>query len=80
MIPFGIGMPGIPELIIVFLIVLVLFGAGKLPQVFKSFGEGIKQFKDAQQGKPEEDPVDVTPPKSLAEKAPEAEEIKEIVK
>jgi TatA/E family protein of Tat protein translocase len=34
---------------------LILFGAGKLPQVFESFGAGIKKFRDAQK----DDAIDV---------------------
>ena len=45
---FAIGAPGLPELLVVAFIVLLLFGAGKLPQVFESFGKGMKSFKDAQ--------------------------------
>lgn len=55
-------MPGPTELFLILVIVLVLFGAGKLPQVFESLGTGIKKFREAQ----EEDapaPRDVTPPK-----------------
>ncbi len=36
-----------PELIIIFMIVLVLFGAKRLPGLFKSFGQSIKEFKKA---------------------------------
>ncbi|MFL5733338.1 MAG: twin-arginine translocase TatA/TatE family subunit [Chloroflexia bacterium] len=42
---------GPPELILILLIVLVLFGAGKLPQVFGSLGRGIKEFREAAEGK-----------------------------
>ena len=41
------GMPGIGELIIIFLIVLVIFGAGKIPKIAKDIGSGIKEFKKA---------------------------------
>ncbi len=41
---------GIPELIIIFLIVLVVFGAGKLPKIAKDIGSGIKEFKKAISG------------------------------
>jgi len=37
---------GIPELLIVLVIVLIFFGVGKLPQIGKALGEGIKGFKD----------------------------------
>lgn len=41
---FGIGMP---ELIIVLLIILVIFGAGKLPEIGGGMGKAIKNFKRA---------------------------------
>ena len=41
---FGIGMP---ELIIVLLIILVIFGAGKLPEIGAGMGKAIKNFKHA---------------------------------
>jgi len=36
---------GFQELLIIFLIVIVLFGASKLPQLGRGIGEGIKNFK-----------------------------------
>ncbi len=39
---FGIG---IPELLIILVIVLIIFGAGKLPQIGQALGQGIKNFK-----------------------------------
>lgn len=41
---FGIGMP---ELIIILVIILIIFGAGKLPEIGAGIGKGIKNFKDA---------------------------------
>lgn len=41
---FGLG---VQELIIIFLIIMVLFGAKKLPGIAKGFGEGIREFKQA---------------------------------
>jgi sec-independent protein translocase protein TatA len=38
---------GVPELSIIVLLVLILFGPGKLPGVMKALGDGVKQFKDA---------------------------------
>jgi len=52
-----IGGVGPWELGILLAIVLILFGAGKLPQVFRSMGEGMKAFRDAQR----DDALDVTP-------------------
>ena len=47
---FGFGMP---ELIIILVIVLVVFGAGKLPEIGSAFGKSIKNFKRASEGKDE---------------------------
>lgn len=41
------SMPGIPELLIIFFIVLIIFGAGKIPKIAKDIGSGIKEFKKA---------------------------------
>lgn len=38
---------GVPELLLLFVLVLILFGPGKLPEVFRSLGDGVKQFKKA---------------------------------
>jgi sec-independent protein translocase protein TatA len=54
---FGIG---IPELIIILVIVLVIFGANKLPEIGAGMGRAIKNFKKAT-NEPEE--IDVTPGK-----------------
>jgi sec-independent protein translocase protein TatA len=42
-----LGSLGLPELLVILVIVIVIFGAGKLPQLGKGMGEGIKNFKDA---------------------------------
>lgn len=38
-------MPGVQELIVILLIVVVLFGASRLPQLGRGLGEGISNFK-----------------------------------
>jgi len=48
---FGIGMP---ELIIILIIILIIFGAGKLPEIGSGIGKGIKNFKKATDEPPEE--------------------------
>jgi len=53
---FGIGMP---ELIIILVIILIIFGTGKLPEIGGALGKGIRNFRKASNEKPEE--IDVTP-------------------
>ncbi len=43
-------MPGIQELVLIFLIILVLFGATRLPQLGRGLGEGISNFKRGLRG------------------------------
>jgi len=38
---------GLPELLLILAIVVILFGAGKLPQLGKGLGEGIRNFKQS---------------------------------
>jgi sec-independent protein translocase protein TatA len=49
---FGLGTQ---ELIIIFLIVIVIFGANKIPQLGKGLGEGIKNFKSAMKAGQQQD-------------------------
>lgn len=65
---FGLGLP---ELIVILVIVLLIFGAGKLPEIGSAIGKSIKNFKRATKGL---DEIDITPPKDEKEK--EKEQIK----
>ena len=38
---------GLPELLVILVIVVLIFGAGKLPQLGKGLGEGIRNFRDS---------------------------------
>jgi sec-independent protein translocase protein TatA len=40
------GAFGLPELLVILVIVVVIFGASKLPQLGKGLGEGISNFRD----------------------------------
>lgn len=41
------GMPGPLEMILIFLVVLLIFGANKIPEIARGIGKGIREFKDA---------------------------------
>lgn len=45
--PLFLPSVGPMEIAIIFTVVLILFGPGKLPEVFRALGDGIRQFKDA---------------------------------
>ena len=42
-----LGRLGIPELIIILMIIILIFGANRLPEIGRGIGKGIKNFKDA---------------------------------
>ena len=41
------GSLGMPELLVILFIVILIFGANKIPQLAKGLGEGIRNFKSA---------------------------------
>jgi len=45
--PFGIGLP---EVLIFLVVVLLLFGASRVPEIGRSLGKGMREFKDAVTG------------------------------
>jgi len=62
---FGLGMP---ELIVILVIVFLIFGASRLPELGKGIGSAIKNFKKSMN---EPDEIDVTPKKGIEEKEKE---------
>jgi len=64
---FGLG---IWELLIILLIILVIFGAGKLPQIGEGLGKGISNFRRTSKESKE---IDVTPEKENTENAKKEE-------
>ncbi len=47
---------GMPELIIILVIILIIFGAGKLPQIGEGMGKAIRNFKNATSEKDTKEP------------------------
>lgn len=44
------GSLGAPEIILILIAILILFGGKKIPEMMKGLGRGMKEFKDAQNG------------------------------
>lgn len=53
---FGLG---VPELIIILVVALIIFGPGKLPEIGGALGRGIRDFKRSFEGRDEEEPKKV---------------------
>lgn len=41
---------GVPELIIILVIIIIIFGVGRLPEIGGAIGKGIREFRKAQEG------------------------------
>jgi len=63
--PFGIGLP---EVLIFLVVVLLLFGASRVPEIGHPLGKGMREFKDAVTGRDEDERAPSLP------RAPEDEE------
>jgi len=55
---------GWPEIVLILVIVLIIFGVGKLPQVSSAIGKGIRSFKKAQSGEEEKEVTSPEPKKA----------------
>jgi len=62
-------MPGPTEMAVIFLIVIVLFGAKNLPKLGEGIGKGIRNFKNSMSGKFDLDPDLETDSKKLQDKS-----------
>jgi len=59
-VPFGIGAT---ELIILLIVALIIFGPKRLPEMGRSLGRGMREFKDSFQGKDtQDDQHELAPP------------------
>jgi sec-independent protein translocase protein TatA len=65
---FAFGIPSGPDLVILLVIVLVLFGAKRLPELARGLGQSVNEFKKAKEefdkevSKPSETPAPLSPP------------------
>ncbi len=62
---FGLGMP---ELLIILVIILIIFGAGRLPEIGRGLGRGIKNFRESTAQRAEEIPPDTADNKKQTER------------
>jgi sec-independent protein translocase protein TatA len=68
--PFGVG---VPEILILLLVALLLFGPKKLPEMGRSLGRGMREFKDSISGNSIDDDRDRE--RTLPPRAPEDEAV-----
>jgi len=57
------------ELVLILVIVFIIFGAGKLPQIFGSVGKAIRNFRESSSGTDEEEEVVKTKPRRKTSRA-----------
>jgi len=60
---------GWPEILLILVVVLIVFGVGKLPQTMKDLGKGVREFRKAQEGGYDEDAKDAKEAKPTASKS-----------
>ncbi len=58
---------GLPELMIILVIIIIIFGVGKLPQIGGALGRGIHEFREATRQGEEEEEVSPSEPKGEEE-------------
>jgi sec-independent protein translocase protein TatA len=70
----GIGMPGQTELLVIVFVILLLFGAKKLPELSRSLGKSLGEFKKGQKEGAEPDKEDETEKKEIISEETENKE------
>ncbi len=64
---------GGPELILILVVVLIIFGVGKLPQVGGAIGKGMREFRKGQRGEYEEEEEKPKPKRAASRKVVKTE-------
>ena len=59
---------GAPEIILIIIAILILFGGKKIPELMKGLGKGMKEFKDAQNGEGTTTNTNTNPTNSSSDK------------
>jgi sec-independent protein translocase protein TatA len=57
----------LPEILIILVVLVLVFGANKIPQLGDALGKGIRNFKKASSHEDDKDTIDVTPPTEPAQ-------------
>jgi sec-independent protein translocase protein TatA len=60
------GFIGIPELLILFAVLLLIFGPKRIPEMGRSLGRGMREFKESVTGRLELEPAEDKAPKAAA--------------
>ncbi len=53
-----LGLLGTPEILAILVVVLLIFGGRKIPELMRGLGKGVKEFKDAKDGKNDSNDVE----------------------
>ena len=72
--PFGIG---VWEIVILLLVALLVFGPKRLPEMGRSLGKGMREFKDSVTGNDRDDDRDELPPRAPEDEAVSASAARE---
>ena len=68
------GWIGLPELLILLVVVLLVFGPKRLPEMGRSLGKGMREFKDSVTGSERDEPVALPTPSDTTAQASPARE------
>ena len=58
---YSLGMIGAPQIILIVVAVLLLFGGRKIPELMRGLGSGIKEFKDASKEPSDQEDTKIEP-------------------
>jgi sec-independent protein translocase protein TatA len=53
---FLLGVPNMGELLLILFVIIIFFGAKRIPEMFKGIGQGVREFKDATKPAEEQQP------------------------